>query len=168
MKSLPRCDIAELYQTFAKFTPSQLMGLAPDMTSRYREAAADFIRENPERTDSMGFQGLNSGVVLYNLTRMRESSLYNEELDLDMMDELVDSFLFRDQCYVGDQDWLTLMSWKHPQLFHPLPCDYNFMEHDLESVPKKDDPQWRSYYTCEGKPKILHKIWSLDSSTNTL
>ena len=26
---------------------------------------------------------------------------------------------------VGDQDWLTLLSWAEPSLFHILPCQYN-------------------------------------------
>ena len=31
----------------------------------------------------------------------------------------------QDLCYVGDQEWLTLLGWKHPALFHHLPCQYN-------------------------------------------
>ena len=26
---------------------------------------------------------------------------------------------------VGDQDWLTLLAWKQPQLVHLLPCQFN-------------------------------------------
>ena len=26
---------------------------------------------------------------------------------------------------VGDQDWLSLVSWEHPQLVHILPCQWN-------------------------------------------
>ena len=26
---------------------------------------------------------------------------------------------------VGDQDWLTLLGWARPELFHVLGCEYN-------------------------------------------
>ena len=27
--------------------------------------------------------------------------------------------------HVGDQDWLTVLGWDKPQLFHLLGCEYN-------------------------------------------
>ena len=34
---------------------------------------------------------------------------------------------FNDKCMLGDQDWLTLLSWRIPAWFHQLPCAFNYV-----------------------------------------
>ena len=33
---------------------------------------------------------------------------------------------------VGDQDWLTVLGWHRPELFHLLPCIYNVQVHQVQ------------------------------------
>ena len=69
---------------------------------------------------------------------------------------------FNDKCMLGDQDWLTLLSWQHPRLFHHLPCNFNFQE-PHPSFPRDQDPKWDPYFHCEGEVLVLHRPWTLDS-----
>ena len=32
---------------------------------------------------------------------------------------------------VGDQDWLTILGWESPHLFHLLPCTFNVQTHEV-------------------------------------
>ena len=78
---------------------------------------------------------------------MRQSEIYTKELQFTNMEDLVkrqvclvivkDELVWREmfstvRCryavdgYVGDQEWLTQLSWKLPQLFHLLPCQVKF------------------------------------------
>ena len=34
---------------------------------------------------------------------------------------------FNGKCMLGDQDWLTLLSWKMPAGFFQLPCAFNYV-----------------------------------------
>ena len=34
---------------------------------------------------------------------------------------------FNGKCILGDQDWLTLLSWKMPTSFFKLPCAFNYV-----------------------------------------
>ena len=34
---------------------------------------------------------------------------------------------FNGKCMLGDQDWLTLLSWKIPAGFFQLPCAFNYV-----------------------------------------
>ena len=72
-------------------------------------------------------QGLNTGVVLYHLQRMRESWLYNSYLHPEAVDHLMERFLkffsllvhllypsvivirYHLKMSVGDQDWFTAL-----------------------------------------------------------
>ena len=78
------------------------------------------------------------------------------------MEELVRTFLFQNKSYVGDQEWLTLLSWQHPQLFHHLPCNFNFQE-PYPDFPRDQNPKWVPYFHCEGEILVLHRPWTLDS-----
>jgi hypothetical protein len=163
--------VLELHRQFHQFSGSALIGVAPELTSKYREAATDYLEAHPtSHVASLGrFQGLNSGVVLFNLTRMRASFLYNEELTVERMNILLENFMFGGKCCVGDQEWLTLIGWEHQFLVHPLPCAYNSIEASVVqeeslSYNTRVNSKWKSYFVCPGEPKIIHKIWSLDTS----
>ena len=52
------------------------------------------------------YQGLNTGVLLLDLQKMRESELYINTTSPDVITQLSEKYKFRGS--VGDQDWLTL------------------------------------------------------------
>merc|ERR550517_1928647 len=68
-------------------------------------------------------QGLNTGVVLYHLDRMRQSWLYNSYLHPEAVDHLMDRYHLK--MSVGDQDWFTALSFAQRRLFIQLPCIFN-------------------------------------------
>ena len=107
-------------------------------------------------------QGLNTGVILHHLSRQRASNTFSSAVKIRAMEQLVETFLFENKSYVGDQDWLTLLSWQHPHLFHHLPCNFNFQE-PHPSFPRDQDPKWDPYFHCEGEVLVLHRPWTLDS-----
>ena len=45
---------------------------------------------------------------------------------------------------VGDQDWMTLMGFEHPDLIRVLACEFNLQVHPLEGI------------TCEKEAKLKH------------
>ena len=52
------------------------------------------------------YQGLNTGVLLLDLQKMRTSELYINATSPDVITQLSEKYKFRGS--VGDQDWLTL------------------------------------------------------------
>lgn len=45
--------------------------------------------------DDQGFPGLNSGVILFRLDRMRENALYNQLLDAEAVSSLAHKYSFK-------------------------------------------------------------------------
>ena len=93
---------------------------------------------------------------MFNLEKMRESTIYNEAVDVDEMVKLEEKYKIRGS--VGDQDWLTLLSWENTQLFYTLPCEFN---RQTDKVYK--DEVWRRfvkdidvYQSCDKTAKIIH------------
>ena len=87
---------------------------------------------------------------------------------------------FRGKCLLGDQDWVTLLSWKMPAFFYKLPCAFNyiigltmvnnrqsfdqpsrFLDFSLQEDRKEVDLD--SEADCND-PKIIHRTASLDNS----
>ena len=69
-------------------------------------------------------QGLNTGVVLYRLDRMRQSLLYSSYLHPEALDDLmgrslnlvpqhklVDDFRYNLEMSLAEQDWFTALRW---------------------------------------------------------
>jgi len=85
-----------------------------------------YIGAHPET--SLGqpgkFQGLNVGVVLFHLERMRSSKIYNYFLSSDGIRELALKYGFT-QTHLGAQDWLTLLLFEKENLVFSLDCRYN-------------------------------------------
>ena len=73
---------------------------------------------------------------------------------------------------VGDQDWLTLLAWKQPQLVHLLPCQFNVQTDqvpDLANYYYKGSTEhsqvyntaqwaevWDKYKNCPNKTMVRH------------
>ena len=69
-------------------------------------------------------QGYNTGVVLYQLARMRGSLEYNGELAAARVAALAlrHRGLPALPWNLAEQDWFTLLAWDRPHLFLTLPC----------------------------------------------
>ena len=72
-------------------------------------------------------QGVNAGLMLFQLDKMRESEEYNEELGSDAMRRLSNKFLPRPEWSLAAQDWFSILSWVKPHLVARLPCRFNVM-----------------------------------------
>ena len=120
-----RSDIGLLQQQFEKMSPSTLIGIGPDLTPHYRKVLSDYISRHPNT--SLGLpgstQGYNSGVVLYQLERMRESDLYNMYTTSQGVDKLMKKYSYK--MFLAEQDWLTNLGFTHPHMIYNLPCQFN-------------------------------------------
>ena len=102
-------SLLRLYKEFDKFGPNQLFGLSKDMSPYYRTVLYQYRRENPgtEHGDVGRLQGLNTGVALFHLQRMRESQEFAEYLHHDNIKKVCDKFHFKG--FIGDQVELSLL-----------------------------------------------------------
>lgn len=100
-------DVSELWLHFPRFSPSQFLGMAEEQSTFYRRYAPDM----PLPTDL----GLNSGVMLMNLTRMRT---------FDWADRLLVA-AHAHRIRLADQDLFNLMVVQHPEVLFVLPCSWN-------------------------------------------
>ena len=114
-----------LYQQFAQFGPEQLVGVGYDLSPHYRLNLEQYRRWHPASTlgDPGPTQGFNTGVVLYNLARMRESPEYNRLLSSEEVRRVMNKYGYT--VSLGDQDWFTNIGFEAPHLFYRLPCQFN-------------------------------------------
>ena len=120
-----QCNIKLLYQQFAQFGPEQLVGVGYDLSPHYRLNLEQYRRWHPASTlgDPGPTQGFNTGVVLYNLARMRESPEYNSLLSSEEVRRVMNKYGYT--VSLGDQDWFTNIGFEAPHLFYRLPCQFN-------------------------------------------
>ena len=118
-------NIKLLYQQFAEFGPDNLIGVAHDLSPHYRLNLEQFRRWHPDSTlgDPGWSQGFNTGVVLYNLARMRESEDYNKLLTAEEVRRVINKYGYT--VSLGDQDWFTNIGYEANQMFYRLPCQFN-------------------------------------------
>ena len=76
-------SIRDLWRQFLAFSPGQCIGLAPDLSPHYWHRLETLRGQRPD-TDlgrpGPSSQGFNSGVALYDLSCLRDSQEYNEQL----------------------------------------------------------------------------------------
>ena len=105
------------------------------------------------------FQGLNTGVMLCDLDKIRGSSLYKHYLTAAGVTEMIETFRF-DKTHLAD-DWATLLGMAAPELVYPLSCMFNRQI----GVPFHPDilEEWRDifmdFHSCEDfgqEAYILH------------
>ncbi len=100
-----RVDIAKLHSLFDDFSGAEVMGVGPDLAPHYYHVLR-FYREANPGTDigSPGrFQGFNTGVVLYDLDRMRGSAVYKAYTTNEggCVDKLAEKYVYKS--HLGDQ-----------------------------------------------------------------
>ena len=120
-------DMLSLYKQFNQFSPTEVIGCGVTQTPFYLKYFEDYKLHHPgTHTESLSvfcfkmrelqsdthiggpgrYQGLNTGVLLLDLQKMRESELYINTTSPDVITQLSEKYKFRGS--VGDQDWLTL------------------------------------------------------------
>ncbi|XP_060593934.1 xyloside xylosyltransferase 1-like [Ruditapes philippinarum] len=150
-------DIKELFNRFELFTDTNIMGIARDAQPVYRHNFHMYINKNKGTRVGApppdGLTGFNSGVLLLDLDKMRKSEVYNSLLSAESIKLLTEKFLFKG--HLGDQDFYSLISLEHEELFHVLPCTWNrqlctwWRDHGYAEV-------FDQYFKCEGHINIYH------------
>ena len=151
-----RSDIKGLFDMFSQFAPANIMGLAYEQQPIYRHILYKY-REQHKGTKlgdppPDGIPGFNSGVVLMNLQSMRRAHVYNLLLSGTSVKKMTQKYLFRS--HLGDQDFFSLISFEHRELFYIIPCSWNrqlckFWEPGYTEV-------FDAYYSCRKPVHVYH------------
>lgn len=152
-----RADVKHLNELFRQFAPGNVIGIAYEMQPVYRHVLAKYRQAHPETPAGApkpsGNPGFNSGVLLLNLDEMRLSQQYNSLLSADVVQKLAEKYAFKG--HLADQDFYTLISLEHMELFYVLPCTWNrqlcqwWRDKGYEDV-------FDHYFSCEGDVNIYH------------
>ncbi|EDO37486.1 predicted protein [Nematostella vectensis] len=122
-----RNDINLLFQHFKKFESSNIMGLATEQQPVYRHIFDTYRHNNPGtmvgEPPPNGITGFNSGVALLHLENMRRSKTYNQIISSEAAIDMAKKYNFKG--HLGDQDFYSLLSVEHKDLFYILPCGWN-------------------------------------------
>jgi len=148
-----RCSLGDLYSQFDDFSEEELFAVGNNQSPYYFLATQSYREKHPgSKVGEAGkMQGFNTGVVLFNLEKMRESSIYMAESSLEKMVELYNSFLPASDWGLGDQEWITLFGWKYPNMVKLLPCEYN-----RQISANTKGGRWAKYFRCDQETKIFH------------
>ncbi|CAG0914276.1 unnamed protein product [Notodromas monacha] len=151
-------DIADLHAEFRNFSEKSVMALAPELSPVYYHILYNYRKKHPDSkfgsTSPKQMQGVNSGVILVDVEKMRESEEYRWVMEPANVSRLLDTYEVRNRTHLGDQDLLALMSFEHPELIHFLDCGWNrvLCEFWRSVYPKIFD----EYFYCDKSVKIYH------------
>ena len=121
-------DIKQLFDFFDDFAGDNVIALAHEQQPVYRHLLSLYRSRNPGTLvggpPPDGKNGFNSGVMLIDLERARNSGTYANLLNDDnVVKVLTEKYFFKG--HLGDQDFFSLISLEHPELFYILPCSWN-------------------------------------------
>ncbi|XP_066586008.1 xyloside xylosyltransferase 1 isoform X2 [Prorops nasuta] len=153
-----RADIKLLFKEFENFGDSALFGLAPELTPVYRHVLYLYRSRHPdtpfgEPFYSGGYPGYNSGMVLFHLERLRESSQFNSILNEKSISVMTDKYHFKG--HLGDQDFYTLLGMEKSELIYTVDCGWNrqlctwWKDRGYADV-------FSNYSNCESETKLWH------------
>ncbi|CAH1775245.1 unnamed protein product, partial [Owenia fusiformis] len=152
-----RGNIKDLYMLFGEFAQDNVIGIAREMQPVYRHLLNVYRNKHPNTRAGApppdGLTGFNSGVMLLDLDRMRQSELYNSLINQDTLKEYTEKYTYKG--HLGDQDFFSLINLEHEELFYVLPCTWNrqlctwWRENGYKNV-------FNQYFTCEGYINIYH------------
>ena len=73
-----KVDPSMLHDELSKFNDSHLLGMGVDLNLQYHHKLSRYRKENPGTLVGMPgrYQGLNTGVILMDLDKIRQSRLY--------------------------------------------------------------------------------------------
>ena len=93
-----KSDIGELWEMFNDFSPSNLIGIAQELQPLYRHITLEYRMDHPGTKVGApppdGYKGFNSGVVLMDLARIRNSILEDYLLELSRVEKLAKKYMF--------------------------------------------------------------------------
>jgi hypothetical protein len=141
-------DVQLVWDQFDRMSPGQVAGLAPDLSPHYWSYLrhGGYLAAHPN--SSLGrpgpSQGLNAGVMLLRLDRMRSELRFTDQLNYEAMGRLVQEFHVSG---LAHQDWWTMLSWKRPDLFHVLPCSFN-RQLSLNYLREPYEDIFDAYHAC--------------------
>lgn len=161
------CSIVLFIYFFFSFKETELFGLAPEQSPVYRHVLymyrakhnttfGDYYHPNFTLNDTHhpnGFQGYNSGVILFNFSAIRESKIYPQLLTNSSVSSLAGKYMFRG--HLGDQDFYTLMGYEYAELIHKISCGFNrqlcvwWRDHGYKNV-------FEYYFKCDDPIVVLH------------
>jgi len=149
-------DIKVLFQQFSEFNSSNIIGVGYDLSPHYRLNLEQYRKWHPGSTlgDPGPTQGFNTGVVLFDLDRMRGSDKYNSFLDPDEVKRVISKYGYH--ISLGDQDWFTNIGFESPDLFYRLPCQFN-AQISVQYWRPPWEEVFEEYHHCEKPFHIIHK-----------
>ncbi|XP_014243230.1 xyloside xylosyltransferase 1 [Cimex lectularius] len=153
-----KTDITELFDEFDKFSNESVIGAAPELTPVYHHILYLYrSRNNTTRFGAAhskgGLPGINSGVLLLDLEKMRRSTLYQHVLEEHEVNRLASKYIFKG--HLGDQDFYSLLTFEHPSLIHRLDCGWNrqlcewWKDHGYQET-------FDTFARCDSTVKIYH------------
>lgn len=121
-------DIKYLWHYFKKFTGNQMMAFSSEQQPVYLHVTSLFREKNDGTVVGKplphGLPGVNAGVKLLHLQRLRHNQVYNSFLDQPIkLVRLAEKFHL--QGHLGDQDFFTLLSFEFAKWIYILPCGWN-------------------------------------------
>ena len=146
-------DIATLHRQMMEVTKSKIIGIGLDLSPNYYVQLAEYRKLHPgSRLGYAGrLQGFNTGVVLYNLVAMRQSTLYNSYLTQNMVHKVAKQFMYT--FTLAEQDWFTNLGFIHPHLFYILPCKFN-RQTSIQFLRPPWEDIFEYYHSCEPKSQV--------------
>ncbi|XP_034663133.1 glucoside xylosyltransferase 2 isoform X1 [Drosophila subobscura] len=159
--------ISDIWSFFKKFNDSQIAALTPEHENENIGWYNRFARH-----PFYGRLGVNSGVMLMNLTRMRE---FNWEKHILSIHEE-----YKLRIIWGDQDIINILFYYYPDKLFVMPCEYNYRpDHCMYmSICNMTDSSVklihgnRGYFHADRQPlfKIIYEAmesYQLGSNANT-
>ncbi|XP_032678372.1 xyloside xylosyltransferase 1-like [Odontomachus brunneus] len=153
-----RRDVKDLFEEFNNFDKEALFGLAPELSPVYRHVLSSYRNNHPhtlfgESRHKGGYPGYNSGMVLFNLEKLRKSRAYNEIVSKESVDAITEKYRFKG--HLGDQDFYTLLGMEKPELIYTVDCGWNrqlctwWRDHGYADV-------FANYSECHSETKLWH------------
>jgi len=142
-------DLSTLHNYFHQMESEESIAVALDQTGFYL-ASSEILDKGgllKHIEDRSLLWGLNTGVVLYDLEKLRSNKIFQHQLQIENFSILSKSYGFSEHM-VGDQEWFNLLMWKYPSLFKILPCEYNYQDTGYIDL---------GHNKCTRQPKILHQ-----------
>ncbi|XP_049786029.1 xyloside xylosyltransferase 1 [Schistocerca cancellata] len=151
-------DVADLFREFDSFGRKTVLGMAPELTPVYHHVLHSYRRKHKgtlfgDPPSRGGFPGVNSGVVLLHLKKMRNSEEYHRLLQPQSVTQLASKYNFKG--HLGDQDFVTLLAWERPEFVKILPCNWNrqlctwWRDHGYRDV-------FDQFFECSGPIYLYH------------
>ncbi|XP_065197901.1 glucoside xylosyltransferase 2-like [Sycon ciliatum] len=141
--------VEKVWKHFSQFNSTQLAAVAPESEDLVNSWYPRFARH-----PFYGAAGINSGVMLMNLTRMRAVH------DGRWQSELIEIFReYRHNISWGDQCLLNIYFHRHPELVHVYGCDWNYRpDHCMYGVNNCHLSPTKSPKLFHGNRRAFHDV----------